>query len=204
MRKSFIGVVVLAVLVSAGCVSISEQECLAGDWESIGYRDGAEGHDRTRVLKHADACGKFDVVPDRQAYLAGWEAGLHVYCTPRKGYELGERGRTLNEVCRNPEFSTAYYEGRALFEAKKELRQLRASVDELEDELVEIEQAVGQVKTAQVAEDIGAEERVRLVAELESLVEARVLLEQELADMAAKAFASEARLEELERFKPAY
>ena len=39
---------------------------------------------------------------------------------------------------------------------------------------------------------------------LVSLDLARVLLEQELADMVAKAFASEARLEELERFKPAY
>ena len=57
----------VAILVLSGCAakpSVSEYQCMAGDWQSIGYRDGSQGLARSQVLKHAEACGEYGVVPD--------------------------------------------------------------------------------------------------------------------------------------------
>ena len=59
--------VVALLFALAGCSSnsVSESQCIAGDWQTIGYRDGANGNRSTQLLAHQDACVKHGVIPDR-------------------------------------------------------------------------------------------------------------------------------------------
>ena len=41
-----------------GCETISEEACLAGNWEDIGFRDGEQGRSRSRLVKIAETCGE--------------------------------------------------------------------------------------------------------------------------------------------------
>ena len=91
----------LAVLIMlAGCASVSREECLAGDWVSIGQRDGAAGRvGSAQFERHVTACAKVDVTPDRAAWAQGYEAGLQRYCTPLSGLREGEAGSSYRNVC---------------------------------------------------------------------------------------------------------
>ncbi len=40
---TFLGLI--ALLTGAGCASLSESQCVASDWETIGFTDGANGRD---------------------------------------------------------------------------------------------------------------------------------------------------------------
>ena len=58
-------------IVLSGCgggASVSQNQCAAGDWQTLGYRDGVRGYRSTELLAHQDACGKHGVIPDRHGY----------------------------------------------------------------------------------------------------------------------------------------
>ena len=83
----------------SGCATLSKQECLIGDWQAIGYNDGVAGYQSDRLASHAKACAKASVAPDYQAWERGRQLGLKQYCITDNAYNLGRRGRKLNNVC---------------------------------------------------------------------------------------------------------
>lgn len=90
----------MALLASLGaCATLSEQQCLAGDWHGIGYHDGINGQLETYISRHFNACEDSGVVPDTAAWLAGRLQGLPLYCTPANAYDIGRRGQNLRPVC---------------------------------------------------------------------------------------------------------
>lgn len=89
-----------ALTLLSACASVSREECLAGDWVSIGQRDGAAGRvGTTQFERHVTACAKVDVTPDRAAWAQGYEVGLRQYCTPLSGLREGEAGNRYRDVC---------------------------------------------------------------------------------------------------------
>ena len=46
----------LPLLLLAGCASLSEGDCRSASWEDIGYRDGVKGTGPDRAQDHASAC----------------------------------------------------------------------------------------------------------------------------------------------------
>jgi hypothetical protein len=180
------GIVVVAALLLAGCAAkptVSENQCRAGDWQTIGYRDGANGVASTRVLSHQEACGAFGIVPDRNGYLAGWGDGISTYCTADSGFQLGLRGGALNTVCsadlREP-FATAYADGRQIYSARREVNRLAQVLSNHERRLGQIKQEIVGVTTAQLTPALTVEERLRLLAKLESLASERANIKAEL------------------------
>lgn len=83
----------------ASCSSLSDDACKAGDWESIGFRDGAAGRSPDYVLNHAKACNDIGVAPNRTNWLRGYEEGLTRYCIPEVAFEEGRDGNRLSNVC---------------------------------------------------------------------------------------------------------
>src|SRR5258705_279322 len=111
---------VVLLFALAGCASdsISESQCIAGDWQTVGYRDGVNGYRSTELLNHQNACVKHGVIPDRASYMVGWESGVREYCEANNGYDVGERGYTYNNVCPDDQreaFLAAYHNGRQLY-----------------------------------------------------------------------------------------
>lgn len=90
----------VAIILLANCASVSREECLAGDWEAIGARDGAAGRiSATQFERHVNACARVDITPDRTTWARGYEQGLLSYCTPLRGLSEGEAGRAYRDVC---------------------------------------------------------------------------------------------------------
>ncbi|MEM7729899.1 MAG: DUF2799 domain-containing protein [Pseudomonadota bacterium] len=92
-------VTVLTPLLLIGCETISEDACLAGSWEDVGFSDGERGASRSRLADIAEECVKYGVAPDRAAYLRGLELGLERFCVPRNGFNSGRSGASPNAEC---------------------------------------------------------------------------------------------------------
>ena len=188
IRQQFLAPLALGavVLIGMGCAakpSVSENQCRAGDWQTIGYRDGANGVDASRLLKHQEACGEFGIVPERNLYLSGWEEGLLAYCTADNGFQQGLHGRGFNSLCRDElrePYASAHADGRQLYIARRDVNQLRQTVRDQHNRIEQIKQEIIGVTTAQLAPDLTAEERLRLLAKLDDLADERAMLKAEL------------------------
>lgn len=189
----------------AGCGSkgsVSENQCRAGDWETLGYRDGVHGQRSTRLLAHQDACGEIGIVPDRDTYLVGWRDGIAEYCRPDRGYEVGLRGRALPGVCPDELaglFSDAWAAGRTLFEARRACADVEASIARYESRRVEIESALLRTGTSQLDPFLTPAERVELAAAAKRLVDERVAIEHELPRLREELALRREELAQLER-----
>ena len=59
MREKLLKLVpaVAVLLTVAGCSgnpSVTESQCIAGDWQTVGYRDGVNGLRSTQLLQHQE------------------------------------------------------------------------------------------------------------------------------------------------------
>lgn len=97
-------------LMAVGCATISEESCIAGSWESLGYEDATTGESRGHFTKIAETCAKYDIKANAVEYRAGYDAGLRQYCTYDKGYDHGVSGYSLKTECREIN-STSYLDG---------------------------------------------------------------------------------------------
>lgn len=91
--------ILLLVLFITGCATLSESECIHGDWYEIGQSDGRYGYKVSRVDKHRKACQKANTNVDFDAYMMGRKDGLQYYCTAQNGFDAGLNGRYYNKVC---------------------------------------------------------------------------------------------------------
>ncbi len=93
----------------SGCAGISKDECLAGNWDDMGYRDGVNGESRGLLADYANICSGHGAGVDRGAYLQSYETGLNEFCAPLKGYDQGRRGSAMPGVCSSrPEYRAQY------------------------------------------------------------------------------------------------
>ncbi len=88
-----------SIYLLSACATLTKQECMVGDWQAIGYNDGVAGYYSDRLASHAKACAKTSVTPNYQLWERGRQLGLKQYCTVTSVYNVGRRGRKLNNVC---------------------------------------------------------------------------------------------------------
>ena len=143
MRVPILNAVILSgVLIGlTGCASISEDECISGNWSDIGYKDGVNGKSRGKLADYAKACIKYGVEPNRDVYLTAFENGLVKYCTFEQGLKLGENGSSYNQVCSGDlanGFSQGYDEGRVVYEINREHKRLISDYEETLEDLVDV------------------------------------------------------------------
>jgi len=116
-----------SALAISGCATLSRDDCLMGDWYEIGVQDGAAGYAPDRLAQHREACAEYRIRPDREAYQAGWDDGIGIYCTPERGYQEGRRGASYGQVCPPPlewAFLQGYRNGQQLYQQERRLREL--------------------------------------------------------------------------------
>lgn len=103
----------LVMLVSS-CATLDRSECEAGNWQEIGYRDGALGRGGEFLQLHHKACLKHGVSVVEPVYAKGYTIGLADFCLPETGYRLGRNEEIYNYVCPaelEKEFVLAYASG---------------------------------------------------------------------------------------------
>lgn len=145
MRILLIAVAGGAALALGSCATMSEEQCLAGDWSGQGYSDGLSGLTMSRLDDHAEACAKHGVTPDAGAYAAGRRQGLLQYCTVDKGFEVGRTGAGYAGVCPpdlERDFLYAYRDGQVVHAAEQALENARSRVDSLGARLEELDEKI--------------------------------------------------------------
>lgn len=200
MRSIFPAAFAAALLTLSGCAGLSESQCLASDWRTIGYRDGLNGTQSSVLLRHQNACMKHGVMPDRDAYLAGWEEGVYQYCDPSNGFNVGERGAAYSNVCpadMQEAFHRAYQEGRRLYVAQSEINQIHRSISEKEQRLKEIKSEMASIAGFMVDGDASPGERAEMLLTAKDLAQEQGTLESEVQELRAEAAVKAERLEHL-------
>jgi hypothetical protein len=162
LTRFLIGAAALATL--TGCASLSKDECLSGNWEEIGVRDGANGKPEEYLIEHTTACAKVNVVPDRGAWTHGRERGLERFCQPRRLYDIGEYGGSFDVgICRN-------FDQERLTDAFEKGRDVHVKADILDN----IDSEARDIRTRLEKKDLEQKERERLAYRLGQLEYERV------------------------------
>ncbi|MCX7064769.1 MAG: DUF2799 domain-containing protein [Proteobacteria bacterium] len=186
LYRTIPSMLVLAALAGCASNSVSESQCIAGDWQTVGYRDGANGYRSTELLEHQNACVKHGVIPDRASYMAGWEKGVREYCEANNGYDVGERGYGHKNVCPDDQreaFLTAYHDGRELYLARSDVSNLEQAISQREYRLDEIKAELISSATQQFDPTLTPAARVDLLALTERLAEEQGRINAELPQM---------------------
>ena len=126
-------------LALTGCATLTKEECLSGNWEEIGFRDGTNGKTSAFLQSHAKACEKTGVRPVQSLWEKGRKRGLPVYCVPSKAFSEGKSGRRVNAVCpaaKMPALQAANAKGLEYYQYTEELNALQYRIDEVDRQLV--------------------------------------------------------------------
>jgi hypothetical protein len=185
-RLQYALTVAISALLVSGCASLSESQCVAGDWETVGYRDGLAGKQSTQLLNHQNACVKHGSVPDREAYLAGWENGVRQYCQPSNGFNAGEAGGSFPNVCPDDlqdAYYAAYQEGRRLYMAQAEIDGLNRQIAQKEYRIKQLAAEITSTEAELVADETTAVQRVRLLDRTKELAAEQGELEAEIQQL---------------------
>ncbi len=163
-RRTRLAVMLLAGTMVAGCASISEKECLRGDWRTLGFEDGSAGRSSEVMASYADDCGDYDVRPDQKAYALGHAAGLRKYCTVENGLREGEGSGDYDGNCPaelQADFLDGYLQGLVLARENLKLDYERLQLDfdqlrdqradqSIEEDLIEIDDIGGEDEDIEV------------------------------------------------------
>lgn len=144
-----------AILACASCATLDEGECRTADWRRIGYVDGRDGRESSRLVEHEKSCSDYGVRPDTQLWTTGYNDGLAMYCTAPNGYVTGRRGDYYNDVC-PPEmdrvFRPAWEDGRRIAQYVHDLDELDSQLDRrrdiLDNDAVRASRYIEQVREA--------------------------------------------------------
>lgn len=125
-----------AGLALSGCETLDKGQCLQGDWQAIGYTDGANGRLASRIGDHAKACSQYGVTPDAPVYYAARERGLRQYCTPASGFRAARNGGDYKGVCPPPlerGFLVGYADGGLVHDAQERVSRAESDRSSAED-----------------------------------------------------------------------
>ena len=78
-----------ALVVIVACEPIKPEHCPYADWAATGELHASKGY-QSRLPGLVDTCMKVGVLPDADAYLAGYKQGLLSFCTIENGWVWGE------------------------------------------------------------------------------------------------------------------
>lgn len=89
----------VALVYLSGCATLSQEDCVRGNWLDIGYNDGHNGETTSRINEHQKACSEYGIRIDMQKYSAGREQGLVEYCKLDNAFTTGLEGHEYQYVC---------------------------------------------------------------------------------------------------------
>jgi hypothetical protein len=182
-------VAVLLALALAGCSSMSEKECLATDWQAVGYEHGVRGYSGDSIAATRRACAEHGVRTDLEGYRTGREQGLREYCRPANGYEVGVNGGRYAGVCPaslEASFLRSYEAGRELYVLQARVWSVEAELQSRRAELAAAEHGVAGAAVAAVEGRNGNPERVAAVLDATQLAERVGRLKAEIRELEAR------------------
>jgi hypothetical protein len=206
MRIFFIpargAILTMAAIALAGCASMGKDECLAMDWRTVGYEDGATGQGVERLSSRRQACAKHGVAPDLDAYRMGREEGLLEFCRPENGFRVGVSGRSYGGACPAHlamAFSDSYEAGRHLWRLERQVNDTVGGIAARRGEIQRIDEMMVSSSLLILGETTTTEERAQALLNTRSLAERRSRLAVEIDGLERALPGYEAELEDYRR-----
>ena len=168
------GGLLAAWMALGGCSSMSANECMATDWQTVGYEDGVSGYAGNRVGQYRKACGKHGVTPDLAAYQHGREQGLREFCKPLNGFRVGARGRSYDGVCPadlDAPFLEAYESGRQLYSLRSRVGSTANEIESMKAESAHIDAGLVSAAAKILDSTLTKEERAQLLVDSKHMAE---------------------------------
>jgi hypothetical protein len=188
LPRYLIACLALACLGLGSCTTLSKSECMASDWRTIGYEDGAAGHAASRIGVHRKACAEHGVAPDFDAYQAGRTEGLVEFCTAANGYRIGAAGGQYAGVCpieREGDFLRAFSEGHEAYELRSRVNTTSSQLGAKRRELERLEKEVTRNAAAAIDETKTKEARAEAVRQTAKLAEQIGKIKSEIRQLEA-------------------
>jgi len=145
MTKLLTTTVGIILLILTGCATMTAEQCVAADWQTIGHQDAMEGRASGHLRHHIDACSDHGITANETAYTAGHAEGARAFCTPANGFRLGRSGGANNNICPDDlanAFSVTYEAGRDLYSRKQAVHSAESNLDSLERQMRQLEQTI--------------------------------------------------------------
>ncbi len=120
----------------SACSSISKDECLQGDWYSLGVNDGKAGELSSKFRDYQKDCAEHGVMPDFKTYQQGHSQGLVFFCDFPHGEAWGRDGKDYNTACTGklePAFRQGFQQGQRWYKAKKAVDDIAAAINDLQN-----------------------------------------------------------------------
>ncbi|WP_226643100.1 DUF2799 domain-containing protein [Microbulbifer variabilis] len=174
------------ILLSAGCATMSEDECHMADWQALGYEDGAEGRELSYMGKRRESCAKYGVQLNASTYRIGRDEGLELFCTELRGFSEGRSGENYAGVCPaglEGLFLKGYGTGRDLFVAKSAVEEIEAAIHDRELEREHLLDDMTELGALLVGDEATRDERVTMLADIARFKVRHTELELEIDDL---------------------
>lgn len=171
-----------AALALVSCATMTRDQCLAGAWGEVGYRDGSEGQPMSLLAEHERACAEYGVAPDVVAYRSARADGLNGYCRWERGFQEGREGDAYHGVCsaaQEEEFLPAYRDGQMVYAAEQALANARSSVESLGSRLEELDDKIVAKQAEARAEGLTDEQRDQIRNRIQEIRRERADTERE-------------------------
>lgn len=185
MTKTILAITSMLWLIG-GCASMNQQECLTGDWYTVGYEDGVKGKSADRIGSYRKACASHNVTPDLGQYQAGRESGLVEYCQPLNGFDVGQRGSSYAGVCpieMEVEFLSAFQAGQTLYQYRAQVSNATRQIAYKQNELGDLEYELQHAEARLINDDTTSEQRARLVADTKDIARRQGELASEILNL---------------------
>ena len=140
MRNSFNIILLLSVLFTSGCATLSREECTQGSWYDLGLEDGRSGNTYKRLGNHQKACSEYGIVLDSDQYSKGRKQGLKDYCTLDNAIDMGLKGERYKSVCPSEVHSKFQRYNRAaynVYQSKEKLEKVDQELYQKENQLLD-------------------------------------------------------------------
>ena len=176
MRSFDAAMLIGAVMMLMGCSSMSEKECLATDWRTVGYEDGVAGRSGDRIGRYREQCSEHGVAPSLSEYQAGREQGLREFCKPVNGFRVGARGAVYNGVCpadTDDAFLDAYQSGRQLYALRSRVNSTANAIRSAQAEIERLDQDLITIGAQIIDSSTSTERRAQLVVDSKHMAERR-------------------------------
>lgn len=153
---------------------MSEQECLATDWRTVGYEDGVNGFAGDHIARYRNACSEHGVTPNLSEYQAGRDQGLREFCKPANAFRVGARGAGYSGVCPaelDSPFVDAYQSGRQLYVLRSRVGSTQGEIYSMHAELEQIDRDLVSIGAQILDPTVTNEKRAQLLVDSKHMAE---------------------------------
>lgn len=175
-----------ALAALSGCSTMSAKECVAADWRTVGYEDGATGYSGNRIADYRKSCAKHGVTPDLAEYQRGREQGLREFCKPINGFRVGARGRGYDGVCPaglDAPFMEAYESGRQLYSLRSRVDNTASQIHSMRAESDQLESSMVSAAARAMDSSLTKEQRAQLVIDTKHMAERKGEIKAQLPQL---------------------